>query len=139
MRWISPKASINKLTPIGISYVLKSMTLSTISAEVNKQYITESILQPFTKKISTYQTPLSPSTKGYWRDICVLHFRHRPRKNMYEKSGIRSNHANWYPHDMQCDLSFAMLSLSGIRNMQTFKKLPITIPNKKITTYKIIP
>ena len=78
------------LIPNGISYVRKSITLSTRSAEANNAYQMLVHVNPQTAKTSTYNAAFNASMTGYCAEIFVLHLRHLPRSASQLNTGIMS-------------------------------------------------
>jgi len=63
-------------------------------------------------------------------EIFVLQFRHFPPRISQLKTGILSYAAIGFPHLVQLDAGKTIDFSAGIRSMHTFKKLPMTRPNK---------
>src|SRR5579863_8555014 len=74
--------------------------------------------------------PVSNSTAGYIAGIFVLQERHLPPRTSQLRTGILSYGAIAFPHFGQLDAGSTMDLSAGIRRMQTFRKLPMTKPNK---------
>ena len=92
-----------------------------------RQYNTLLNVKPFAMKTITYSTPFKASINGYCMEILAPHCRHLPRSIMYENTGTISRQPSLRPQLMQCE-DCTIFSFFGMRKMQTFKKLPITIP-----------
>src|SRR5258708_13543491 len=63
-------------------------------------------------------------------EIFVLQLRHFPPSKSQLRMGILSYGAIAFPHFVQLDAGSTMDLSAGIRRMQTFKKLPMTKPNR---------
>ena len=88
--------------------------------------------------IQTYKIPFAASIRGYWTESLAPHLRHLPRSARKLITGIISYHFRRYPQLMQWEPVFTISSFSGIRKMQTFKKLPITMPKRNMMMYSMI-
>ena len=69
----------------------------------------------------------------YLQVIGCLHPLHLARRQRKLKSGIFSYHLILCPHFGQCDGAVITDSPSGIRHMQTLRKLPIQHPTQNTT------
>ena len=78
----SPRQAIKTLIPKGISKVLKSIMLSTKSAENKNDTKIMSIERPYTHKLTSHNNPLAASIRGYWTDIFSPHFLHLPLRKI---------------------------------------------------------
>ena len=67
-------------------------------------------------------------------EIRVLHFRQRQPKNTQLNTGMLSYGLIAVLQTGQCDAGSTIDSALGMRRMQTFKKLPTTMPNRKKIT-----
>jgi len=65
---------------------------------------------------------------GYWIEIRLPHALHFPLRAIQEKTGIKSNHRIFAPHDMHPLLPAS--ETTPERNTTTFVKLPMINPNK---------
>jgi hypothetical protein len=75
---------------------------------------------------------------GYIGEMGSAQERHLPRSQSQPKMGTLSYGLMGVRQRGQRELGATMLKPSGMREMHTFKKLPITIPNrkkKKMTTF----
>ena len=70
------------------------------------------------------------STAGYIAEILVLQFRHFPPRMSQLKTGMLSYGAIGFPHFGQLDAGRTMDFSAGMRRMHTFRKLPMTMPNR---------
>jgi len=71
------------------------------------------------------------SIKGYIGEIGCPHARHFPRSHSHPNTGTLSYGLIAVLQRGQRDPGETMDISSGIRMMQTFRKLPTTMPNKK--------
>ncbi len=94
--------------------------------------------RPPVHTIKTYKIPFAASIRGYWTESLAPHLRHLPRSARKLITGIISYHFRRYPQLMQWEPVFTISSFSGIRKMQTFKKLPITMPKRNMMMYSMI-
>ena len=72
------------------------------------------------------------STKGYIGEMGRLQVRHLPRSKSQLKTGTLSYQFMGVWHRGHREAGATMEKSSGIRKMQTFRKLPITMPKKKM-------
>jgi len=77
---------------------------------------------------------VTSSIKGYIGEMGSPHARHLPRSHSHPNTGTLSYALIGVLHWGQRDLGETMDISSGIRVMQTLRKLPITIPNRKMKT-----
>lgn len=108
------------------------MILSTRRADAMKQQITLLHSRPFTAHIITQRMPLTPSMIGYCTEIFDLQLRHLPPNTNQLNTGTISYHFSFRPQVIQWEGAVTIDSPRGIRQMQTFRKLPMVIPNMKI-------
>src|SRR6202034_3131652 len=78
--------------------------------------------------------PVSSSTTGYIHEIGVLHARHLPPSSSQLTTGMLSHGLIAAPHFGQAEAGSTTDFRSGIRTMHTFRKLPITRPNRAANT-----
>lgn len=88
--------------------------------------------------IQTYKIPFAASIRGYWTESLAPHLRHFPRSARKLNIGTMSYHFRWYPQLIQWEDIFTISSFFGMRKMQTFKKLPITMPKRNIMLNSMI-
>lgn len=88
--------------------------------------------------IQTYKIPFAASIRGYWTESLAPHLRHFPRNARKLNIGTMSYHFRWYPQLIQWEDIFTISSFFGMRKMQTFKKLPITMPKRNIMLNSMI-
>lgn len=94
--------------------------------------------RPPVHTIQTYKIPFAASIRGYWTESFAPHLRHFPRRARKLNTGIMSYHFKWQPQFIQWEEVFTISSFFGMRKMQTFKKLPITIPKRNIMLSNMI-
>ncbi len=90
-----------------------------------------STVRPNRRKQATNSSPVASSTSGYIAEIGCPHERHLPRSHSQPKTGTLSYGLIGVRQRGQRELGDTTDNPSGIRAMQTFRKLPNTIPNKK--------
>ena len=123
---ISPKENLSGISIVFISITERTIVLNkVISTKGNHQFM------PVFHTKSTVRQPVINSTKGYWKEIFDLQLRHLPPKTKKLNTGILSYHLILLLQLKQCDAGHTTEILAGILYMQTFKKLPITIPKTK--------
>ena len=110
----APQININTFIPNGISYVLQSMTLRTMSADIMRHCMSEIMFMPFVTTVNVHKTAFRSSIAGYWTESFVPQQRHLPLSAIHATIGMLSYQASLCPHVMQCDGSFTMSSLRGI-------------------------
>src|SRR3989344_9152822 len=74
--------------------------------------------------------PVRSSTVGYCQEILSSHCRHLPPKTRYENTGILSYQAICFRQLRQTERPISV-SPSAMRQITTFKKLPMRSPNMK--------
>src|SRR3989344_3358322 len=76
--------------------------------------------------ITTKNIPVAASTSGYWLEIGARQYRHLPRRNSHDRTGIKSNHCNCL---LQCGHELLPPTLlSPKRRITTLRKLPTMRP-----------
>src|SRR5215472_3556075 len=127
----SPTANPGHVTRSGRSRTRKSVIVKTRIKQVKNSHFTVACVIPYSKNASTNSNPVASSTSGYIREIGSPHARHFPRSQNHANTGTLSDHLMAVPHFGQREPGEIIEISSGIRVMQTFRKLPITIPNRK--------
>jgi len=89
---------------------------------------------PNSRKAATKNNPVLNSIRGYIGEMGNPHARHFPRSHSHPNIGTLSYGLIGVLHRGQRELGETMDISSGIRVMQTFRKLPTTIPNRKKNT-----
>ena len=79
----------------------------------------------------TNSAPVRNSTIGYIGEMGRWQFRHFPRNRNQLNTGMLSYGRMGFWHRGQRDAGETTERPSGMREMHTFRKLPITMPNKK--------
>src|SRR5207253_11306182 len=123
-----------QLITSGSSRTRKSVTVRIRSKHVKKSHFTVACVMPNSKNAVTKSNPVASSISGYITEIGAPHARHFPRSHSQANSGTLSYGLMGVPHRGQRDPGVTMEISSGIRVMQTFKKLPTIIPNRKKKT-----
>jgi hypothetical protein len=77
------------------------------------------------------QIPVRSSTKGYRHEMVALQSRHRARRKIQLRIGMLSYQRMAAPHSGHRERGLTTDSCLGSREMQTFKKLPMSSPNRK--------
>ena len=88
------------------------------------------------------KSPVSNSTSGYIGEIGYPHDRHFPPSHSHANTGTLSYALMGVSQRGHRDRGVTIDTPSGIRVMQTFRKLPSTIPkrkNKAMTTSSTLP
>jgi len=98
---------------------------------VKNSHFTVACVIPYSINATTNNSPVTNSTSGYISEIGSPHARHFPRNRSHPNTGTLSVHWIAVPHFGQREPGEIIETSSGIRVMQTFRKLPITIPNRK--------
>src|SRR5256885_7604112 len=89
---------------------------------------------PNSRNAATNSSPVASSISGYIGEIANPQARHFPRSHNHPKTGTLSYGLMGVMHRGQRDPGETMEMSSGIRVMQTFRKLPTMIPNRKKKT-----
>ena len=61
----APQININTFMPNGISYVLQSMTLRTMSADIMRHCMSEIMFMPLITTVNVHKTAFRSSIAGY--------------------------------------------------------------------------
>src|SRR3990167_2160162 len=72
-------------------------------------------------------TAVPASTNGYWMEMVLPQSRHRPRRRIHEKTGMRSCHRMVFLHEGHA--LRPKRERFPCRKMSTLRKLPIIKPN----------
>src|SRR5260370_20350009 len=131
---ISPAANPGQLTTSGSSRTRKSVTVKIRIKHVKKSHCTVVCVIPNYKNAAKNSNPVASSINGYIGEIGSPHVRHFPRSHSQANTGTLSYGLIGAPHRGQRDPGVTMEISSGIRVMQTFRKLPTIIPNRKKKT-----
>jgi len=86
---------------------------------------------PNSRNAATNSNPVASSINGYIGEIGSLQARHFPRSHSHPSTGTLSYGLIGVEHRGQRDPGETMEMSSGIRVMQTFRKLPTIIPSRK--------
>ena len=105
--------------------------VSTRIKHVKNSHFTVACVIPYSRNAATNNNPVASSTSGYITEIRSPHARHFPLSQVHPKTGTLSYGLIAVPHFGQRDPGEIIEMSSGIRVMQTFRKLPMTIPNRK--------
>ena len=97
----------------------------------SNEYIKNFILTPNSKYSNSNNTPVRSSTIKYCADIFSLQNLHLPLSRTWLINGILSNHFMLLRHLGHRDGGDTIDFCLGIRQIHTFKKLPIHKPNIK--------
>src|SRR3989442_8995378 len=130
----TPAAKPGQLTASGNSRTRKSVTVSITIRHVRNSHFTVACVMPNSKNAATNNNPVASSISGYLTDIGAPHARHFPRNHIHANTGTLSYGLIAVLHRGQREPGVTLEISSGIRVMQTFRKLPTIIPNRKKKT-----
>src|ERR1700687_1685563 len=105
-----------------------------ISRQVKNSHFTVACVMPNSRKAATNNKPVLSSITGYIGEMGCPHARHLPRSQSQANTGTLSYGLIGVVQFGQREPGETMDIASGIRVMQTFRKLPITMPNRKKKT-----
>src|SRR6266851_9796499 len=131
---INPAANPGQFTTSGNSLTRKSVTVNIRIKHVKNSHFTVVCVMPNSRNAATNSSPVASSISGYITDIGSPHARHFPRSHSHANKGTLSYGLMGVPHRGQRDPGETMEISSGILVMQTFRKLPTIIPNRKKKT-----
>ena len=130
----SPAAKPGRLTTSGSSLTRKSVTIRIRIKHVKNSHFTVVCVTPNSRNAATNSSPVASSISGYIGEIADPHARHFPRSHNHANTGTLSYGLMGVMQRGQRDPGETMEMSSGIRVMQTFRKLPTMIPNRKNKT-----
>src|SRR5215467_9471826 len=133
-----PTARPGQVTRSGRSRTRKSVIVRTRIKHVKNSHFTVACVIPYSRNAATNSKPVASSTRGYITEIGAPHARHLPRSHSHANTGTLSDHLIAIPHFGHREPGEIIEISSGIRVMQTFRKLPITIPNRKKNIPKVM-
>jgi hypothetical protein len=130
----SPAANPGQFTKSGNSRTRKSVTVRMMIKHVKNNHFTVVCVIPNSRNAATNSNPVASSINGYIGEMGSAHVRHFPRSHSQANTGTLSYGLMAVPHCGHRDPGVTMEMSSGIRVMQTFRKLPTIIPNRKKMT-----
>src|ERR1700739_3406710 len=127
----SPIPKPNQFTASGRRRTRRSVTMRMITRQLKNRNLKVISVIPNSQYVRTKIAPVRNSTVGYIGDIGRWQFRHFPRRRNHPKTGMLSYGLMGVPQRGQREAGETMETPSGMRVIQTFKKLPMTMPNRK--------
>src|SRR5882724_11264427 len=126
-----PMARPGKLTRSGSMRTRKSVTTRTMIRQEKRSHFRVRRVMSNSYQVRTKMRPVANSTRGYIGEMGRAQLRHLPRRSSQPKTGILSYGLIGLRQRGQREPGEMMETPSGMREMQTLRKLPMTMPKRK--------
>src|SRR5713226_10115477 len=130
----TPATIPGSVIAFGMIWSWRSMAVIAMSAARSAAVTTKRADGPNAAYAVRNAAPVSASTTGYRQEIDIAQARQRPRRSANERSGRLSYHAIGVPQRGHAERGRQRLRRSGRRAITTFRKLPMTSPNRATET-----